>query len=531
MNNKLDKLFNEISELTIKELNLFVNRCLESIKRNSSLNNKLILATLNITILSIIVTTTFITITHNANFEFDESNTLAISKLTISTINEVLSKEQNFPLYYYILNSLYKISGDSENAAKILNLFTWYLSVCLIYKISKTYATNIVWQKYFVLIYVLSPMFFMYAYFIRMYGLINLISITFIYLSMLYIQTKKSLWLILQIPLILISSLLHPSAIYAIPAMFITSMLLAKSSVVKKLIFFTSLISIVIIAFQISNKTDIYRIYFGQGVEYLKNDATYFYQIPLMLFTTGRSALAPLFYFTIIYVIYKTTIQKKWDKIHAPILIPGILIGIIHLVNTQFASPRHFIFFSAPLLLIIVISLQKQALKTQILCTGLITVVSTIMYLSFTASFFHEQKTATQFCGVIKSINQGTLITDWGTYNSTKYCTKSSNVNILILTPEKVISSQNENAMSILNQQALLGGTYWFRNLNNRFLIKETSILSTYLSTNTPPQPLYFVTDYLEKRTLGATDLQPFAQKYTYIQFIEPSIFQFEQIP
>jgi uncharacterized membrane protein len=106
----------------------------------------------------------------------DEANSVLIASRDLADISGSLARENNFPVYYYLLHLWMQIFGDSEIALRSLSAL-FYLGGCATaFLLAERLARSKRAATYSLLFFACSPLVFRQAQNIRMYGLLGMLS-------------------------------------------------------------------------------------------------------------------------------------------------------------------------------------------------------------------------------------------------------------------------------------------------------------------------------------------------------------------
>ena len=394
-----------------------------------------------------------------ANESYDASNTYRIAQQPLNLRREILHNEQNFELYYDIIATVFRIFGNNYRYAVLLNLIVWLISIVLVKKFIDSKFSSKNWQLFYLFLYVSSAQLIYYAFYMRMYGLINLSTILHIFLIEKYIKNRD--WRILfagGINLIIMTNL-HPVTIVFLGIVGISSMITIRSK--PHLLLFTSLIAAGAITniLQIVNKVNWLDTYLGRGVNYLSGITMPFYTFPHFLLFKWGNYFSWILFCIILYTLWliiKSRLLLKKEHMHY--VIPAVFFIAMTFFLQQFSNARHFIFFAVPLLFTIYvgISLLKGRIKL---------IMAAVMYLYFSCAILSlfvveidKQNLVRSFCIEIHAYDfkNGIAISDMYLYQILRDCAK--NVQIALPYRGKLVLDTQLGPFAILKEQSLLGG-------------------------------------------------------------------------
>ncbi len=470
----------------------------------------------------------YICLYNNPYIYFDESNTLNISRQTISDILKILSYEQNFPIYYILIHFSYILFGNTPLSIVIFNFIVWIFSIIIFRKLIKIYVNNESLVSFFTLLYSLTPAAFYYAYTIRMYGLMNLLIIVYLYSYAKYQQSNNIKWVFLASLGSVLLSLVHPSSLVVIPIIFLIGIVTIKKRTHLLITTITAVVSVITILLQIFTKNNILQIYLRDGVEYLKYTNSFFFEFPNLLLFFPSTELGVLFYLVSFYLVFRIFIGRNiFDQKYLPLVVFNLLFFILHLLLTSFTNARHYIFLLTPFLTAFFLGLNLLNSKYKFLFI----LGSTVFYIWMSLIIINSQltlnKVVTNFCNQISSLETGLLISDFGHFNTINQC-KINDLHHIFISRDGVTDPRVEGETGILIEQAKLGGTLWLSNRKPLPLNYNWDALKAYLEKNNPER-VYLVAGLINRNYLYTDELDVF-KSYKLEKFITPSIFMFKKI-
>ncbi|MBN1262865.1 MAG: hypothetical protein JW991_00750 [Candidatus Pacebacteria bacterium] len=410
-----------------------------------------------------------IAINHNPRLDFDESNTMQIAEQTPRNINLILSHEQNFPLYYQILHRLFFLSPNHEAVAIIFNFLIWLFSIFFFYKLLKIYFAGQKQCLFFTLIYILTSNVAYYAFYIRVYGLYNLLAIISFYSFLKYFETDRFFWLMLNFSSLAMIVLIIPSGIIAVLLFLILGVFLLKGEKGQFLFYFFLLVLTIFLAgSQFLSKADLVRTYLGTGGDYIRAHRTPLYQKPgLFLFFPTKwefekivSAQFYSFLFCLfcvflwtLFLAKKPSLEKKYLVISLPSLlffaIAPLMRGLIG---------RHFIFIIAPFLTLLFCGctfLERKIRKYVLLSMLFFFFLGNIYFYKIVSlrKFYFDD-----FCATLRGLDPGVFITEFYNYNALQYCPSAPRMRVVFLDNAEVFDTGPLGKLRVLLVQAKKSG-------------------------------------------------------------------------
>ncbi|HUW21825.1 MAG TPA: hypothetical protein VMW41_04125 [Candidatus Bathyarchaeia archaeon] len=506
----------------------------------------IILLLIGISILRIFL----IALTHDPNFDFDESNTIRIAQQTPANINRILSVEQNLPLYYQILHLLFKIFNGQVRSAIWFNFIVWLFSIFIFYRILLFFFPKRRFNYFFLLIYILTPNIFYYAFYLRMYGLCNLFFLIFLFFLFKFFNKEKILWLIILGFCLIILSLLHPSALgVMLLLLFLSYWIFTDRRSFLIFILFLSF-SLALIFYQLSQKTDLKRIYFTRGIEYLRDKNIFFYEFPGLLFFFGNKwelealglrGVWILFFYLLSFFLLCHFFLKRSLFARKEIFTVFIFVAIFYLLSlgvSHFAS-RHLIFFIPPILISIFLgltSLSKNQVKyfALLLLFFFMTQNSRWVKLLVSRHFYYQR-----LCRHLASLSSGLIITDITYFNVVENCLNLENFPTLLLDVDGLTDIANLDELSVLIIQAEKGGKMFDINsrnqsyierlgnlLNSQEKLKIRAVLKNAIADR---KSVYLVYNH-ENNLPHAKEMELIGSDFRFQKLACPGIFEFAKI-
>lgn len=391
---------------------------------------------------------------------YDGSNTINISSLNLKEIGEVLSKEQNFPFYYYIIHFLLTFDSQTEFFITLFQLSTWALSLLLFHKLLEKFVSNRLWQSVGFFIYTITPTIVYYSYYPRMYGIINLIVISLMYLIQKYLDKEKTLYVVESGILLILLSFLHLSGLFIIAMVTINYLLTLRKKTDKLLILLFFFLSVGLIHFQIFQKNNPQETYLLRGLSYL-SEVKYSFLYYLELLFIGNItpiSLVPVFALSI-SALYLIKSNGFYDKKRLYLYLNLGFFVLYCLTQKQFSNYRHYIFLTPALLLIIIEGLEKIIKNHKVSLAAVITAFYLLYSLiPLIYNYYLITPLKKDLCIKISELKDESIVTDYLSYNFINYCNKT-NKNILIMYKEGIYFSNDFSNKEILIKQAVFGGT------------------------------------------------------------------------
>lgn len=459
---------------------------------------------------------------HNPNFEFDEQNTLNIAQQSFSSIVGVLSHEQNFPFYYFLLKSFFSLFGYSQQIAIFFNFSLWLISIIIFYKLLTKYVKKPYWVAFFTFLYTIIPNLVFYSFYIRMYQLINVCVLGILYLNARYIEERKTYLIIAQGFMIMLISLLHPISGIILIAVFIGNALTTH----KKHLFIVSsffLFSLFIYLFQLSQKLNGFTN-FTRGTEYIENLRYFILDIlPRVIFIKGSSfdSIISVFLLFLMCVFLINSLRRiKYFMLVTLITIFSLLIFYAN----KYITIQHLTVFTGPLALALFIGLYDLTRYRRFAA-----VLLSVIFIGFTTAFFYE-RVSTELsykfiCRSIASVKSGVFITDYYLVNQLVYCNKND-IKIIMWGGNKIIEISKFTKLNILVSQAEFGGLPML-SVNNR-AIESSSVINYFDAMPKKPMDIYL---YTKEQYLTSQELALIPQGYYFKELLYPSIFHFATKP
>lgn len=469
----------------------------KSIEEIVSKKRDIFLTVLTILCVLVVLINIAVAYTHNPNFDFDESNTIKISKLPVPQIIEVLNHEQNIYGYYFILHGLYLVFGESfVGVTTIMQFVFWLSSVYFLNKILVRFSIGLLNRRFFCFLFLLLPAVSFYVYTIRMYMLVLLLSFVLLYCLILYSDRNNKYVLVGALLSCLVLSLLH--LIAGGYALLILGLLFyySKSNSQKTVVLLIGLLISLILVFLIGQKDSWSRIFLHQGAQYVGNYRNLSaFDVPGYLLMNNLTAgtILPLnivFYFVVgaglIFSIYKR-------KLNILLLLCGGFFVFANLTN-KFSQPRHFIFIVPVVFIFIAILSNYMSTKARVV---FFTSLLLIFVLNYNESFQEIQQfryLSNSFCEYVSSVKELDIFIDFADYNALKYCMFLPN-NVYMVDKERVLELNKLSEYQVLLEQAKLGGQlFWqksltaddareFRNINTYSISNNLNHFSLVIST------------------------------------------------
>ncbi len=505
-----------------------ITRLIKKIFGNQQIIRTLLLL---LTIQSIAVVCIF-ALFHNPHIDFDESNTIRIAQQDNETISRVLSYEQNFPLYYRILHVLFSFT-DSSRSAVFFNLAFWLFSTVVFYKLVRLYEKDTVWALFSTLLYTLTSSLSTYAYYVRVYSLINFFVLIFLCAISLYQRNQKKRWLFLQAFSTTALSLLHPSAIFILPLTAIVGGIVIRKRLHIMFFFLHFAVACVLSLLQFLQKQDIVKIYLTGGVEYMNSFRNTFYTIPAQilfsLHETTQYTFIPLFYIFLVFTLYLAFRNKFFSqRIYAPITVFIIFFLISHLILPPRMNPHHFIFLCPPLLLFLTIAVHRFTNQYRTYFLFFLCLIFVTFTIFNNAQYIRFESGNQELCKKISRLNSGTFITDYALVNAITYCHLRKESDIIALGKDSLLHTEGKTLQEILIYQAKSGGTLTLNMRPPGKNIGTFYLLENYLrDKKNSHKTIYYVKGIQSVPYLLPDELLAF-HGYELNTFMPPSIFVFE---
>lgn len=458
---------------------------------------------------------------YNPNYAFDESNTIRISSQSFYNILEILRYEQNFPLYYFISHIFLSIYQKSQ----ILQLFqfiTWIFSIIFFYKLSKYFFKTKSESLFVTFIYTILPASYFYAFYIRMYGLLNLFGIVFLLFLTKFVKYQSTKSLYMAFFCLLIMVLLHPSGILFLP-LALPLLLFAKPRQRLSVILFGTMI-LVIFLFQISLKVDLLKSYLGVGVN-ANNDIYPIYSrfiiyssVVFQNIPTIKNFLDVSFSIVFFIVLFYRFIDfKKFKNTDLVLVISLFEVMLISFAILNITATRHMVIFAVPIVIFLFQSIMVKITTIKVVSAYLLLtliIAQNLVYMTIIKEDFSFSKS---FCKNIMMVESNSLvITSMTVYNAVSFCNPDLN-NIVFASTMEPFYIKNKSTKDVLIEQAKLGG--FGERLDYPInIVSQQSPQNLYLAFHYWPDPEYYKV---------VRKLVP--KNYRYIETIYPSIDHFEK--
>ena len=416
---------------------------------NKLLTRDVVLFILVALIINQIIIILFATLQSDPHILFDESNTLRISQLPFSGILEVLSYEQNFPLYYLIAHVFLAIFKNYI-ALSIFNFAIWVFSFFVLYRLLKLFFSHH-WSLYFLLLYSFVTSINYYAYSLRMYGLINLVLLAYFYWLFLYARKNQLLLLIYANIAVLVLVLLHPTMLVVLVLSAIVEVILIRKRLHYLIFLVCKIITSAILLLEVSMKEDILRIYVTQGMEYMGGFEKTFWEFPSQLLFRGNYQFFDILFYLVcgycVFLFIKNINMKAKENSIPSIFL--ILLLIVHLFVRKYA-PYHYIYLTGPFLLAIFQGVFNENKKRR----KFLAITLLILFFLQHKVFYNEDN----LCNSISNLNKETIIVGYDLYNQVDYCNGGGNKKVVLFDRSGFIDISGLSVKQILIIQAKKGG-------------------------------------------------------------------------
>ena len=375
-------------------------------------------------------------------------------------LDAVLAHEQNFPPYYQVLHLLFLAFGQHDLTAISLNFVVWIASVYVFSRIAAEYFGRGPWRLLATLIYALTPSIFHYAYYIRMYAVMNLCFLLCIYLLLRYVASRRKVHLVLSAVLFPILTVLHPTGGVVVGLLFVLSLFLVRHWKDVLVMGAFVLASFAAFLFEVLQKVDVARVYLGTGIEYVAVSRDPFHTFPSKLLFRGYGDHSWLFYVLSAVLVFEFLRRFCFSRKHFPVVFFCSLFIALHVLLKTFVDSHHFYFLTAPFLLALSLGLfqltregvRYRALLVILPCAFLLNSVQ------FCREALQKQSHFQEFCKAVKGLDGGGILTDYVVFDAVTHCAPPGKHRIAVLRNDDVVDMTNLSLKGQLIVQAELGG-------------------------------------------------------------------------
>lgn len=488
---------------------------------------------------------------HIPHLSFDELNTLTIAQTSISDIWNILAYEQNFTFYYYLLFMAREIASI-EVVAKTINFFTWILSLFLFYKLARVYIRNHTFLLYAIVLYSLIPSIYFYAYYVRMYGFMNVLGLIYLYSLIRFLSSRKSVWFYSVAFSVVALSITHFMAYVVIVVNSIISLLIVTDKKQKYYLLSVSVVGCFLIGIQLLLK-------FQPITTYLQDNAEYVHALKLDIITAPTVLFfvfynyGPLFWLAFAYLIHRYFIlfrtRGNGSMRKFPHGLLAVYAGVFLLTLVAYPSllTRHAIVLIVPLLLCILLGLYSLR-KNTVTYRGLSFFL--LAFFLFKAFVFDSDQLLLEldhrvFCDEIRALDVDVVVAQYMMYLPLEYCIQSDmsgfNQVYTIDKSEGLVDMKLLTKKEISYYQARKGGSldlpeykeyrfysFGYKQVSNDEISRVVRRLRVAVKTG---ETVAYVTRYetgAPHKMLLAEEVAAF-QGYDLKQYLRPGIFIFKK--
>lgn len=422
----------------------------------------------------------------NHRLDFDEANTLNIMEQSFSNISLILNKEQNIPGYYYLGHIILQL-WNSPNSILLLNYIFWLSTIFLVGVLVYEYFKDKHKVLFYCAIYSMIVGVGFYSFYLRMYGLVVLLTLLLIYLFKKYLDVKKNIYLVCFVFVLLIYATIHPQFIFVWGIFFISFMVVSIST--KERIFYTLLIlpSFLLFLLFFLNK-DLGSIYFGTSIAYVKYQTDVYFNFFSYLLFKSTSVNSTLIALLMYFVLIRFFVENYRNKIEIYYLLGVVLSFLLPISKTFADTSMHCIFLIPFCYIAFVRGVDVFLTKNKALPFLLLG----IFIISFSYSSIHISKDyqyeTLATCKVISGLGSGVYALRFHEFEKVRLCSNPHvEKKLLIFSENSVFDVSNSSNIEIMHIQAELGGAYYIPTDIG------TDILKNYTKATYPDYPLYII--------------------------------------
>jgi hypothetical protein len=208
-------------------------------------------------------------------------------------------------------------------------------------------------------------------------------------------------------------------------------------------------------------QTDMLRIYFGSGVEYLSTSKHFFFNYPSRLVFGSDNPYSWIFYIVSALVLFSFLSKLPLLGKEASIVAACVIACIVtHVLPEVAGNPRHLGFLGAPFVLAMAIGAYELTRRGQRATYWPLVVLVCFIVQSFDSTLdeVRSERSNKRTCASMTSLEKGVIITDYTTYNRIENCLTSGNFKTLFLDSEGAEDITDLTRKEVLLIQARMGG-------------------------------------------------------------------------
>jgi len=488
-----------------------------------------------VVLVSQLVVILFLSLTHNPYFSYDEANTVLIAQKSVRDIISILSYEQNFPAYYFIIHGLFLVSGGSILAVMLFQYAIWLCSIVVFYWLMRILRASRTVRLFFTVLYSFTVSVTTYASNVRMYGAMALLTIVIIYLLIRYAKEKKMSDAFFVAGATGVLVLLHPIAVVTLGVLSVLGIFVIKEKKTRIFYYaFLFLALLVVIGNLALKQRSLTAIYHTEGVRYFNELPAHLHQIPdRLLFTIKGSWLLFLVISYLITRFFRAggNYQQDW------FIVAGFGIVLIGLSITadRLIAFHHISYLSPILLLLIYKGLQTLRDAQRFAFSGFLFIYFATISVSSSVLQAANQQQFSLYCQAVSQLEPGVIITNYIMAPFSSHCLDVPRLAVYVLEHDGSLTKYTDlTSAETLKMLARMGGLY----SNTKERIAYRAFLSKYIDharasvamihARELGERLYYLT--MGEQALYSEELVLFQDDYRYAGEPLPRVFLFEKI-